>query len=94
MLKYSYSLIAAGAVFVACKAFGQATAYPYALQRHSGFSEAAVRPCACALTKMHEKAGTASLVAVYKKYSNAKFGEVARSVACPTSILSEVSADA
>jgi G2/mitotic-specific cyclin-B, other len=94
MLKYSYSLIAASAVFVACKAVGKVPAYSYPLQKHSGFSEAAVRPCACAMTRLHEKAGIASLVAVYKKYSNTKFNEVAKSVEVPTAILSEVSADA
>ena len=80
MLKYSSSMTAAAAVYVAIKAFQQSGTYPYALRKHSGFDETSVRPCALALTNLHKKAEKATLVAVHKKYSNAKYLEVAKVV--------------
>ncbi|DBA72238.1 TPA: hypothetical protein ACH3X2_010629 [Trebouxia sp. C0005] len=80
MLKYSHSMTAAAAVYVANKAFQQSQAYPYALRKHSGFDETSVRPCALALTNLHKKAEKNTLVAVYKKYCNAKYHEVAKAV--------------
>jgi len=76
MLKYSYSMLAAAAVFCASHALGR-QAWGHALQRHTGFSEALVRPCAAALAGLHAKAAGATLVAVYKKYSTSKFFGVA-----------------
>lgn len=80
MLRYSHSMIASAAVYVAMKAYRCETPYPYALRKHSGFDELAVRPCGMALINAHKKAEKASLVAVYKKYSNAKYSEVAKVV--------------
>lgn len=80
MLRYSYSMIASAAVHVAMKAYDCESAYPYALRKHSGFDEATVRPCGTALIELHKKADKASLIAVYKKYSNAKYAEVAKVV--------------
>ena len=80
MLKYSHSMTAAAAVFVAIKAFQQPATYPYALRKHSGFDEASIRPCALALANLHKKADKANLVAVYKKYSHTKYLEVAKVV--------------
>lgn len=49
MLKYSYSMLAAAAVFCAGRALGASPPWSHALQRHTGFSEALVRsrppPC-------------------------------------------------
>lgn len=80
MLRYSYSMIASAAVHVAMKAFSCESAYPYALRKHSGFDEVTVRPCGLALIDLHKKAEKASLVAVYKKYSNVKYAEVAKAI--------------
>ena len=80
MLKYSHSMTAAAAVYVANKAFQQSQAYPYALRKHSGFDEISIRPCAQALCVLNKKAEKASLVAVYKKYSHVKFHEVSKVV--------------
>ncbi|KAK9820270.1 hypothetical protein WJX72_008376 [[Myrmecia] bisecta] len=78
MLKYPYSMVAAAAIFVANKTTNKMPAFPRSLQKHSGFTEQAIRPCAVALATLQRKAGNSSLVAVYKKYSNQKFMEVAR----------------
>ena len=43
MLKYSYSMLAAAAVFCAARALGASQPWSHALQRHTGFSEALVR---------------------------------------------------
>ena len=47
-------------------------------QKHSGFSEEALRPVALALAALARKAPQSSLVSVYKKYNQAKFQEVAK----------------
>ena len=80
MLKYSHSMTAAAAVYVANKAFQQSQAYSHALRKHSGFDEISIRPCAQALCVLNKKAEKASLVAVYKKYSHAKYHEVSKVV--------------
>lgn len=41
----------------------------------SRYTEAELLPCANALARLHRKAGTASLTAVHKKYSNPKYLE-------------------
>ncbi|KAK9832854.1 hypothetical protein WJX81_008037 [Elliptochloris bilobata] len=81
MLKYSYSMLAAAAVFCAGRALGLSQPWSHALQRHTGFSEALVRPCAAALAALHGKAPSATLVAVYKKYCATKFHAVAKMAA-------------
>ena len=47
-------------------------AFPRALAKHSGYSEAEVHACAQDLLVLMKKAPTASLNAVFKKYSHAK----------------------
>mmetsp|Transcript_6234 Transcript_6234/g.13638 ORF Transcript_6234/g.13638 Transcript_6234/m.13638 type:complete len:439 (-) Transcript_6234:738-2054(-) len=78
MLKYSYSIISAASAYVAMRALGKSDAYPKTLARHSGYSLEAILPCAAVLVQMMEAAPTNSLNAVYKKYTNAKFLEVAK----------------
>lgn len=77
MLKFSYSEIAAAAVMVASKWLKVQDTLPHSLQKHSGYSSAALRGCAQALERLHAKAPKASLVAIFKKYSSTKFLEVA-----------------
>ena len=77
MLKYSPSEIAASAVYVASRALRRTDSFPPALAKHSGFKLATLRPCITALEKLQQKASSASLVAVFKKYSNSKYLEVA-----------------
>jgi G2/mitotic-specific cyclin-B, other len=78
MLKYSYSLTSAAAIYVAMKTLNRIEPYPKALARHSHYSEEAVKPCAVALVELMVKAPTATLLAVHKKYSNQKYGEVSK----------------
>ena len=80
---------AVAAVYVGWKGFLKAEAYPYALRKHSGFDETKVRPCALALTNLHQKAEKNTLVAVYKKYSHTKYHEVAK-VVKPVDLVSDV----
>jgi G2/mitotic-specific cyclin-B, other len=78
VLKYPYSMIAAAAVQVAGTAFGRADPFPYAAQRHSGYTEGAIAECAKWMAGLARKASGASLTAVYKKYSSDKYLSVAR----------------
>lgn len=83
MLRYSGSLVSAAAIRVALAALKKEDCYPRALAKHSGYSLEAVSSCAKALATLMKNAGqgTSNLNAVYKKYSNAKFLEVAKSEA-------------
>ena len=65
--------------------------YPKALARHSGYSLEAVLPCAAALVDLMQKAPTATLTAVYKKYSSTKFAEVTK-LPTPVQIIEEAAA--
>lgn len=76
MLKFPNSKIAAAAVSAACSAFGR-DPLPRALSRHSGYSEASLQDCVDALGALYRKAPSASLTAVYKKFSTEKFHNVA-----------------
>ncbi|KAJ9533736.1 hypothetical protein QJQ45_026808 [Haematococcus lacustris] len=88
MLKHSYSITSAAALYVAMRTLGKAQPYPKALARHSGYTEEAVLPCAKQLVALMQKAPSASLTAVYKKYSHAKFLEISKTLVC-TAILEE-----
>lgn len=79
MLRYPYSMIAAAAVYASNLAHGR-QAFPTELGRHSGYTEKAVRECACWLAELQCKAPTASLTAVYKKYGHEKLHTVAKLV--------------
>jgi cyclin B len=78
MLRYSYSQIAAAAVYTAQRALGREPAYPRSLQKHSGYTLEQLQPAAHALSQLHAKAPNSSLPAVFKKYSQPKFHEVAK----------------
>jgi hypothetical protein len=82
MIKYSYSMIATAAVYLAGRIVvmdsREGDPFPPALRRHSGLTEKAVKPCAAALLSVAQKAHLNQLQAVYKKYGNSKFSEVAK----------------
>jgi hypothetical protein len=63
-------------------------AFPAALERHSGYSESVVREVASELTRLHNRAPSHSLTAVFKKWSSEKQQAVA-SVLPPASLLGE-----
>ena len=48
------------------------------LQRHSGFTEEALRPVALSLAALARKAPNSSLISVFKKYNQSRFQEVAK----------------
>ena len=82
-LRYKGSELAAAAMYCAIRSVrgaapGTAECWTFALERHSRYSEEALLPCAHALARLQRKASGASLTAVFKKYSNAKFHEVAK----------------
>ncbi|CAL8460573.1 g102 [Coccomyxa elongata] len=76
MLKYSYSMLAAAAVFTANKALSRSPHLSHSLKRHAGFTEDGLLPCAVALADLHRSAPAASLRTVYKKYSHTQYGRV------------------
>lgn len=100
LVKYPGSHIAAAAVYAAMKTLkrcgsnhpaassGVETCWTVALEKHSGYTEAEVRPVAAALVRNHAKAAGGTTSAVYKKYSHSKFQEVAR-ISPPSTLISE-----
>lgn len=92
MLKYTYSLLSAAALYVARKALHKDNPYPHSLARHSTYSLDAVLPCAADLVKLMQAAPSSKLTAVFKKYSSQKFLEVAK-VDPPIIVLTEVEQD-
>ncbi len=82
MLKHTYSKVAAAACAAACAVYGR-DPVPRALARHSGYTEATLRETADELGALYRKASTASLTAVYKKYSMEKHHNVANRGAPP-----------
>ncbi len=68
------------------RALGVEPAYPRSLQKHSGYTLEQLQPAAAALASLHAKAPNSSLPAVYKKYSQPKFSEVAKLVAGPIAL--------
>lgn len=56
MLKYSYSMLAAAAVFTANKALSRSPHLSHSLKRHAGFTEDGLLPCAVALAELHRSA--------------------------------------
>ncbi|KAF5843420.1 B type mitotic cyclin [Dunaliella salina] len=81
-LKYAYSLQSAAALYGAMRTAGKEDPYPRALAKHSGYSEDDVHGCTEELLVLMKKAPTASLNAVYKKYSLPKYLEVAKLEPC------------
>eukprot|EP00959_Pyramimonas_sp_CCMP1952_P376330 7882599-Pyramimonas_sp.AAC.1 len=76
-LKHSGSLLSAAAVYTSLKTLGR-NPFPPALEHYAGVTEAQIRPVAQQLVQLHKRAPEASLQAVNKKYSIAKFLEVAK----------------
>lgn len=58
MLRFSYSMLAAAAVYASNKAFHRVPAFPHAMARHAGYSEGEVLACAQALAVLFVKAPT------------------------------------
>ncbi|KAK9843225.1 hypothetical protein WJX74_008887 [Apatococcus lobatus] len=83
MLQCPYSLVSAAAVYVAWQTLGRTTRFPRALHRHAGYPEAQVKECASKLVVLQRKANATSLVAVFKKHSHIRYGNVARVVEVP-----------
>jgi hypothetical protein len=76
MLQYSGSMVAAAGVYIAMRAL-DAGAWNHVMEAHTRYSEAQVYPCACDMAELMRKAPTASLTAVFKKYSGDKFMKIA-----------------
>ena len=86
MLKYPAPLLAAGAVYAAVRtANSRSSASPWTstFDAHCpGYTEDEVLTVARQMCALHAKQATASLVAVNKKYSSDKFGQVAKLPVC------------
>lgn len=65
-LRFPYSQLACAAIHVAASALGKPDTFSTAAQRHSGYTIAALAPCAAYLAGLFRKAPTASLTAVHK----------------------------
>lgn len=88
MLRYSYSELAAGIMYVAMRAFKKADPFPHNLMRHAHFAKDSVLHISKEVVKLVQAAHSSNLQAVVKKYSTTKFCEAAM-VAPPLEILSE-----
>ena len=87
-LKFSYSMLAAAALYTARLALGRENPFCSQLQHHSGYTAASVQECAVHLAGLFRKAPSASLQAVMKKYSSDKFGAVAK-LPAPAALLDD-----
>nr|AAV68600.1 cyclin B [Ostreococcus tauri] len=76
MLKYSGSTLAAAGVYIAIRGL-QTGSWNHTMEAHTRLSESEVYPCACDMAELMRKAPTATLTAVYKKYSSEKFMKIA-----------------
>jgi len=76
MLAYLPSTIAASAVYLALRMAGR-TPWPKELERCAGYTEAVLALCVKDMSKLHGEAPKSKLKAVYKKYSQERFGSVA-----------------
>eukprot|EP00899_Mesostigma_viride_P017956 jgi/Mesvir1/26161/Mv06860-RA.1 len=77
MIKYTPSMIAAAAVYVALLMQGREKPWNRLMVRHTAYTEHQLASCAQALVHLHHQAPTNKLVAVHKKYSSERFMEVA-----------------
>eukprot|EP00887_Chlorella_sp_A99_P006048 scaffold22.g6048.t1 len=82
-LRFPYSMLACAAIHTASTALGRPDSFSSAAQRHSGYSLASLGQCGAYLAGLFRKAPSASLTAVYKKYSQEKFFKVATMPAPP-----------
>lgn len=73
-------MVAAAAVYVAnrCRMKSASEAWTVPLEKHTRFSLAEMTDCISDLSKLQKKAPSASLQAVFKKFSNAKYNEIAK----------------
>jgi len=76
MLQYSGSMLAAAGVYIAMRAL-RTGSWNHVMEAHTRLSEGEVYACACDMAELMRKAPTASLTAVYKKYSSEKFMKIA-----------------
>ena len=76
MLKFLPSTIAASAVLLALRVLRSSEWTPK-MEKHTLYTEAALAPCVAAMSLILSRAETASLQAVRKKYTGAKFDDVA-----------------
>jgi cyclin B len=76
MLQYPGSTLAAAGVYIAMRGL-RTGSWNHVMEAHTRLSEAEVYPCACDMAELMRKAPTASLTAVYKKYSSEKFMKIA-----------------
>ena len=77
LLRYSNSLLAAGAVFLVNKIFKK-HGWTVELQHHTGYSEADVKPCAKDIYFTMQNSEKLVLHAIKRKFSSAKFMEVSK----------------
>jgi len=77
MLKYRGSLVAAAALYLACKLEQRECLWTSVLVEQTHYTEAEVRPCARDLCVLMQGAEKATLTAVRKKFSLPRFLEVA-----------------
>ena len=78
MLRFSNSNLAASALYLSLKMTRHSNPWTEIMQRHTQYSEQAVRPCAKDLFILLQEAQTSSLEAVKKKFALPKYGEVSR----------------
>lgn len=76
MLRFSYSIIAASAVYLACRTYGHSP-IPRTFSRHTGYTTAELSSCVAALENLVAQAPNASLKAVYRKFCSEKMFGVA-----------------
>lgn len=77
MLQHKPSMIAASAVYLAMKSINSPKCWTSTLEHYAKYSEADLQTCAKQIIDIVQKAPTAQLQAIRKKYAQAKFGDAA-----------------
>ena len=78
MLKFTPSMVAAGAVYLAMKILKRENPWNHDLKEETQYTEQQIRPCAKDLCILLQGIEKCSLQAVRKKFSLSKYSEVAK----------------
>jgi len=76
-IKYPGSLLAAASVYLGRAMIGKNPLWTPTLCHYSTYSEGVVRECALEMNELLKKMRNSTLKAIWKKYSQPKFGQVA-----------------
>ncbi|CAH9145288.1 unnamed protein product [Cuscuta epithymum] len=78
MLRFSPSLLAAGAIFTAQSSLIGCKQWDRTCEKYTGYTHDQLLECSKLMISFHHKAGTGKLTAAFRKYSASQYGRVAK----------------